>query len=185
MNNISNQKLLSTSKKMYIMLWILLVVLILIAVIPWIAPASMVGSTLLGLYNLPYPKNFNFNFSLLSRGFGFLGSIVSLCPLLVGTVIMMKLSKNYAIGNVFSFSNAKSYRGLGIVYLLSALLLQPISQILFSLCVSFNNPVGKRFISFGLTLSNLTAIFFAITLIVIAQVMKLGQQISEEQELTV
>ena len=100
-------------------------------------------------------------------------------------MIMIKLSKRYATGKVFTLDNAKSYSRLGLIYLLSALLLQPLSDMFFSLCVTINNPIGQRMISFGINVNNLTAIFFALVLIVIGQVMKLGHKISEEQELTV
>lgn len=192
MNKFSNQKLISTSIRILLTLRVLLVVLLLMAIIPWIIPTSIVGSFLIQWYsimNLIEPKYFDHflnNLSLLSRVFGIIGSFISLLPLIIGTFIMIKVSKNYIIGDVFSFFNTKSYRNLGILYLLSALLLQPLALVLFSLSVSFiHNPIGKKFIAVGININNLTAIFFAVVLIVIGQVMKLGQQINEEQALTV
>lgn len=187
---INNQKLISTSKTMLIILRILFLLLIVIAVIPWLAPTSKISEVLFGVYGIPHYTTKNFgevvsNFTLLNRSLGFIGSIISLLPLFIGVLIMLRLSKNYASGSVFSIANAKSYSRLGIIYLLSAIILQPISQILFSLCATINNPVGQRSISITFDIANLTAIFFAIMLVVIGQVMKLGQKISEEQELTV
>lgn len=193
MNQINNQKLVSTSKTMLLILRILFVMLILMAIIPWIAPTTEFGKFLLSLQGFPAIMNANhknineFMLTLtpLSRLFGFIGSVITLLPLLLGTMIMLKLSKNYVSGKIFNLDNAKSYSQLGIIYFVSALLLQPIYQMLFYLCATINNPAGQRVIAFGIGVDSLTAIFFAIVLIVIGQVMKLGQKISEEQELTV
>lgn len=192
MNNVSNQKLVSTSRNMLLVLRILLIIFILIAIIPWAFPTSAAGGLLMNWYsvvNWIQPKDFEHflhNLSVLSRELGVLGSVISLLPLIVGTLIMIRVAKNYIKGEVFNLFNTKSYRSLGFIYLLSAILLQPLAQIFFSLSISFiHNPIGKKFIAFGIDINNLTAIFFAILLIVIGQVMKLGQQINEEQALTV
>ena len=192
MNLNTQKKLISTSKTMLLILRILFVILILMALIPWIAPNSSMGSFLMSMFDVQQFLNrfgdttlingSSYNFNLLSRIIGFIGSIISLLPLLIGTIIMMQLSKNYATGDVFTSKNAKSYSILGIIYLLSALLLNPLSKILFSLCVSINNPVGHRFISFSIDVSNLMAIFFAILLITIGRVMQLAQKINDDQE---
>lgn len=193
MDNISSNdiKLAKTSKLMLIILRILLAVLVLIAILPWVTPPSNLGSVLLGTFGVPGAiddasyMNMVSNFNFVNRILGVMGSLISLLPLLLGTLIMLKLAHNYAKGKVFVLENTKQYRYLGVIYLLSAVLLQPLSQIFFSLCVSINNPPGHRFIAFGVNISNITAIFFALVLIVIAQVMRIGQRISEEQELTI
>ena len=193
MIQLNNQKLVSASKAMLLIFRILLVILILMAIIPWVAPTSELGKFLLSLQGFPAIMNANhkdidsFMLTLtpLSRLFGFIGSVITLLPLLLGTVIMLKLSKNYINGNIFSLDNAKSYSQLGIIYFVSALLLQPIYQMFFYLCATINNPAGQRIIAFSIGIDSLTAIFFAIILIVIGHVMKLGQKISEDQELTI
>lgn len=203
MDQLTNKKLILTSKTMLFIFRIIFVLLVLMAVIPWIEPSSDIGkfiTTLTGFPNIiehnylsqysGQDKNklfddFMLHISPLSRILGFIGMIIALLPLLVGTKIMISLAKNYSNGNVFNLTNAKSYSYLGIIYLLSALLLQPLSQAFFSVSASINNPVGHRVIAFGIDINNLTAIFFAIILIVIGQVMKLGQKIIEEQELTI
>jgi hypothetical protein len=193
MTQINSQKLISTSKIMLIILRILFVMLILMTIIPWIAPTTELGKFLLSLQGFPAIMNANhknideFMLTLtpLSRLFGFIGSLITLLPLLLGTMIMLKLSKNYVSGKIFNLDNAKSYSQLGGIYFVSALLLQPIYQMFFHLSATINNPAGQRIIAFSIGIDSLTAIFFAIILIVIGQVMKLGQKISEEQELTV
>lgn len=193
MTQINSQKLILTSKTMLLILRVLFVGLILMAIMPWVFPTTEIGKFLLSLQGFSaimnvHHKNiddFMLSLRLISRIFGFIGSFFTVLPLLLGTMIMLKLSKNYVSGKVFSLDNAKSYSQLGIISLVSGLFLQPIYQMFFHLCVTFNNPVGQRTIAFALGVDSLTAIFFAIVLIVIGQVMKLGQKISEEQELTV
>ncbi|MBP9742327.1 MAG: DUF2975 domain-containing protein [Burkholderiales bacterium] len=193
MHTILNQKLITTSKIIHVMLQILLMSLIFMIIIPWVFPTSELGKFLLsiqGFYLAIESAHKNINefmasITLTSRFFGVLGSFIALLPLLLGTLIMLKLSANYIKGNVFNLNNAKLYQKLGIIYLISAIFLQPIYQMLFCICVTINNPVGKRFIAFSIDVSNLNAIFFALVLIIIGQVMKLGHKISQEQELTV
>lgn len=184
------KKLISTSKAMLLIFRILFVILILMAIIPWIAPTTEVGKFLLSLQGFSAIMNashknidaFMLTVTPLSRLLGFIGSIITLLPLLLGTMIMLKLSKNYVSGNVFNLDNAKSYSLLGIIYFVSAILVQPIYQMFFYACATINNPAGQRFIAFTIGVDSLTAMFFAIILIAIAQVMKLGQKISDDQE---
>lgn len=193
MNKLINQKLISTSKMIFLILQILFIILLLMAIIPWIFPKIELSKFLLSLQGFSATINtthknideFMSTITFSSRIFGVIGSIFAVLPLLLGTMIMLKVSKNYVNGVVFSLDNAKSYRQLGIVYLISALLLQPIYQMFFYLCITINNPIDQRIIAFGLGIDSLTAIFFAIVLIIIGQVMKLGQKINEQQELTI
>jgi len=187
------QSLNASSKKMLFILRILLVMLVFSVVIPWTFPKTALGNFLMSVSSItkfldgsPDVDYFLNNLSGFSILLGVAGSIVNLAPLFIGVWIMIKLIKNYMAERVFNISNAKSYRNLGIVYLLSALLLQPLAQVLFSLSVSFiNNHLGQRFIAFSIDFNTITEIFFAIVLIVIGHVMQLGQKIKEEQELTI
>ncbi len=160
---------------------------------PWLVPASNVGKFLLSLQGFNDVINqmqqpidqVMLNLTWLSRSFGVMGSLVALSPLLIACLIMRKLVQNYAQGYVFNLTNAKAYRQLGWIYLVNALFFQPLYQILFSLCITLNNPAGHRVISFSIGLQSLTAIFFSLVLIMLGQVMKLAQQIDEEQQLTI
>ncbi len=188
----TSQTLSSSSKKMIFILRALFALLLVTAITPWIFPKSALGGFMLSMFSITKfleSQNVDYffnNLSVISRILGFLGSIISLLPLFIGVLIMMKLAKNYIAECVFSASNAKSYRNLGVIYLLSALLLQPLAQVLFSLSISFiNNHLGQRFIALNIDINTITEIFFAIVLIVIGHVMQLGQKMKEEQELTV
>ena len=185
-----NSKLIIMSKNTLIISQILIAILSVVVIFPWLFPSSALGACLIGMFGVENYAPMNFtevikHFTMLNTFLGVSGSVIGVLPLLIGAVIMMKLSRNYINGEVFTLANIKMYRKLGIIYLLSAILLQPLSQVLFSLCATINNPVGQRFIRITFDLGNLTAIFFAIMLIVISQVMQLGQRINEEQKLTI
>ncbi|MCC2626165.1 MAG: hypothetical protein K0R14_2038 [Burkholderiales bacterium] len=189
----NNQKLISASKTMQLVLWVMLVALFLMVIIPWAFPTTGLGKFLLSIQNFnnfmdTYHKNiddFMSNLRPISRLFGIIASIITVLPLVIGIKIMLNVADNYKNGQVFTLNNAKSYRLLGVIYLIEALLLKPLSDIFFTLCATFNNPVGQRTIAFGFTLGNMTAIFFAIILIMIGHVMVVGQKMNEEQQFTV
>lgn len=174
-------------------LFTVMILLILINAIPWLFPIADISKSLLvmqGVFQYIQPLHSNINafmstLSPIGRIFGLLASVLKLLPLLLGIIIMIRLSKDYSLGKIFNLVNARRYRNLGILYLANSLIIQPISQILFSLCFTINNPVGKRVIGFGVDLSTITAIFFASILIIIGQVMKLAYKVNKEQELTI
>lgn len=192
MNTFTQNKLISVSRTTLTLLRVLFALLIFMTIIPWVFPTSSMGRFLISLYSIIHlmePQNVDYflqHISVLSWFFGVTGSFVSLCPLLIGVFIMMKLSKNYMSGHVFNLFNAKAYRNLGWIYLLSALLLQPLAQVFFSLSISFiHHHLGQRFITISIDVNNLSQIFFALVLVLIGHVMQLAQKINEEQELTV
>jgi hypothetical protein len=189
----NSQKLTSISKTMLFILRILLGMLILMVIIPWVFPNTETGKFLLSIQNFnnfidASHKNIDdFMLTLipLARLFGVIGSIVTALPLVIGIKIMLRVANNYKDGQIFTLSNAKSYRLLGVIYLLEAIILKPLSEAFFTMCVTINNPPGQKMIAFAFTLGNMTAIFFASILIMIGHVMVLGQKMNEEQQLTV
>jgi len=193
MNTLTQNKLILISRRTLIILRVLFALLIFMAIIPWLFPASNLGRFLTSLYSfshlISHEQNYEYfcqHLSALSQILGVAGSFVSLSPLLIGVFIMMKLSKNYIQGEVFNFYNAKAYQKLGWIYLFSALLLQPLAQVLFSLSISFiHHHLGQKFIAISIDVNTIAQIFFALVLVVIGHVMQLAQKINEEQELTV
>ena len=187
-----NQKLVCVSKTLLLISRVLLGLLIFIALVPWIFPTSDFNYFIVSLYSFAHlidahdvPYFFQ-HISLLSRCLAIVGSLVSLFPLLMGTIILIKLAKNYIQGQVFNLFNAKSYRKLGWIYLLSALFLQPLAQVFFSLSISFiHEHIGKRFIAISIDVNTLTQIFFAMVLVIIGHVMQLAQRMQAEQDLTI
>lgn len=191
-----DQKLVSRSKAMLIFFSAFFLFFAAMAIIPWLFPTSNLGYILLTLtpkastlsfYNNNNLTDFISSMTMTTRILGFLGSILNLFPMLVGALIMLRLTKNYIRKEVFSLKNAASYTQLGIVFLLSALLLAPASDALISLAATLHYPSGhhQHVISVSFTTLNLSEIFLSIIFIILGHVMKLGHKISEEQELTV
>ncbi len=192
MNNTTqyDQKLASLSKTMLVFFrtWFLLIAAL--TILPWTLPANKLCAFLLTVFpqisalSNSYDTIFS-SISITARLLGLIGMVLGLFPMLAGSLIMLRLTKNYIRKEVFSLKNATSYTQLGIVFLLSALLLGPLSDAFISLAATINNPVGHRTISIGFGSPNLTEIFFSIIFIILGRVMRLGHKISEEQALTV
>jgi hypothetical protein len=190
---IMNEQPTIIGKTLRLFLYVFFVLLLVMAILPWIVPTSNIGRFLLGVFGVIHfiPANHQNigdvlnNFNLTTRILGVIGSLISLLPLLISTLVMIKLCNNYSHKNIFSVANANAYSKLGVLYLLSALILQPLSQMLFSFGISLSGMIGPHFIAFGIDISNLTAIFFSVMLIIIGQVVKAGYKIAEEQALTV
>ena len=186
-----NQKLIFVSKALLITSRALLGLLAFIAIAPWIFPKTSLTylSSLYSFSHLIEAKNTTYFFehiSLLSQFLAILGSFISLSPLLIGVIILIKLAKNYIEGRIFNLCNAKAYHQLGWVYLFSALFLQPLAQVLFSLSISFiHEHIGQRFIAINVDINTLTHIFFAMILIIIGYVMQLAEKMQKEQALTI
>ncbi len=188
-----NEHTIVIGKALRVFLPMFFVLLLIVAILPWIMPTSNIGGFLLSIFGVTHflPVNHQnigdalYNFNLTTRILGIMGSFISLLPLLISTLVMIKLCNNYSHNNVFSVANANAYSRLGILYLLSAIILQPLSQMFFSFGISLSNKIGPHFIATGFDISNLTAIFFSVILIIIGQVMKAAHKIAEEQALTV
>lgn len=198
MNTITqyDQKLVSCSKTMLVFFRALFLLFAAMAIVPWLFPTSNLGYILLTLtpkvstlsfYNNNNLTDFLSSMTMTTRALGFIGSILTLFPILAGSLIMLRLIKSYVRKEVFSLKNAASYTHLGIVFLLSALLLEPISDALMSLSATLHYPAGhhQHVISVSFTTLNLSEIFLSVIFIILGYVMKLGHKISEEQELTV
>lgn len=171
----------------------LLVVLVIMAVLPWLIPTSKIGGFILSMYGVPnyLPSNHQvfgdpmYAFKAITRLLGIIGSSICLLPSFLATIVMLKVCKHYSLNNIFSAENANAYSKLGLLYLLSALVLQPMSQMFFSYAISTDNSLGHHYVSFGVDISNISAIFFSILLIIVGQVMKLGHRMAQEQELII
>ena len=185
-----DNKLTILCRRMLLLLRILLIGLPLIMLFSWAFPDNAfsinayfgptIGHSINGDLKAALQK-FQWN----NKAFGIAGALVSLLPLLIGLHKLIQLFKNYIQGNIFTATNAKIYGILGYLCLLSALLFQPLCDVLYSLAISINYPAGHRYIAFGFGNTNLTAIICGAFLIIVAQVMRIGHKINEEQELTI
>ncbi|NNM58593.1 MAG: DUF2975 domain-containing protein [Legionellales bacterium] len=178
-------------KSIQIMLKLCLVALLALAMLPWLSPTSHLGGFFLCMYGIAHllPANHQafgdiyYHFTPLTRLIGIIGSLINLLPLFLGVIVILKMCQTFAEKNIFTAYNANAFSKLGILYLLSALVLQPISQMLFSFAISLTHP--PHLLAFGIDISNLTAIIFSLLLIISGQVMKKAYQMAEEQKLVI
>ena len=181
-----NEKLKRVSLRVLLLLRILLILIPVITLLSWLFPDNTLSKCILGPSIGGFIKADQVNvFMWNNKLIGLVGSFFNLLPFVLSLIWLIKLFKNYALGDIFTVSNAKIYSRLGYVCLFSAFLLQPISQALFSAAVSINYSSGQRFISFSFGGGNLTAIIGGASLIVIAYVMRIGHEIDEERNLTI
>jgi len=95
------------------------------------------------------------------------------------------LSGLYKQGVIFSLSVTRIYRHISVLLLLDGLAFRPLSHALMSAALTLNNAVGERVIAVGVSTDNVVSLCFAGLAVLIAWVMHEGQQLLEEQQLTV
>lgn len=122
--------------------------------------------------------------SLWSRGLGF---VVSMIPATVDMVVLwylIKLFSLYARGDVFTATNVRYIRRVGVAMLIGQAL-NPFYQSLLTIAITLGNPKGQRMISLGIGSSNLSEIVTAIMIIVVAWIMDEARKLQEEQALVI
>lgn len=118
----------------------------------------------------------------------FLGCCAELIEFIAFWGILYCLSKifhRYKIGEIFSLYNAKFYYTIGKLLFIDALLAQPISDALWSIAITYSNPVGHRMICVSLGSPNIMAIMIGLLVIFISWIMIEGSKIEEEQQLII
>ncbi len=180
---------LSNRSTIRITLYCILGLIVILALYPWLLPHSDTGSFLLEMYHLPTPQGNifdirSYNFSLWTRLLGFISTLFLFSPLIIATLVTLQLCKKSATPAIFSVKTGNTCIKLGLFYLISTFLLQPIGQIGLTLATSLNNP-GHRFAAISIDINQLTAILFSLLLILLGQVIKLGCTINEENRYTI
>lgn len=176
------EKLKKVSLRGLRLLQVLLILIPLVTLFSWLCPENGFSQGVIGGFLGVNPVlQLLWNNKLL----GLIGSAISLLPLMLALIWLAKLFRNYANGNIFISANSKIYSRLGYLCIISALILQPISEMIYALAISINYPVGQRFITFGFHTTSLTGIVCGVCLIAIAYVMQIGHAINEEQNLTI
>ncbi len=115
------------------------------------------------------------------------GFMVSCIPAMIGMIItfsLMRLFKYYQQGKIFTLDNIRQIKRVGLTMLAWAIL-NPIYQVLMSLVVTLQNPVGQRVIAINLDTDYFRNLITAGIVFVIAYIMQEGVKLREEQALTV
>lgn len=113
----------------------------------------------------------------------FLGFLVDMLPVSIvmyGLSLLIRLFKNYELGNIFTLENAKYYRNLGLT-LFYWIVAHEISRSLMSFVVTFRNPPEKRSIVFMINEWDFTIALVGGLILIIAWVMSEGHRLQSEQ----
>ena len=123
-------------------------------------------------------------FTLVSKIFGF---VISLLPtMMVMTLFyqLVRLFKNYQLGKVFNKENVLYYQTIGkLLFILACV--NFFCTPLMSIALSFQNPIGQRFISLSLRHPEIFPIVIGLVILGISFVMKEAHHLEEEQKYTV
>jgi hypothetical protein len=121
-------------------------------------------------------------FSTKASFINFLGSLIKITPWLIGILFLKKLFTNYGKAIIFSKSNVKIFKKLGILLVIDAIIADPISRSLEILAITMNNPPGHRWITISFGGINVMELFCSVMVITIAWVMHEATKIQEENK---
>lgn len=122
--------------------------------------------------------------SLHTRVLALTVSLIPTFTILYILYLLIKLFSCYQKLEVFSTKVVFLYRRLGwslVYWFIAEIIYQPI----ISLVLSFNNPVGERFISITIGPINILALITGGIIITISMIMQKAQEISDENNLTI
>jgi hypothetical protein len=116
---------------------------------------------------------------------GFCADLMGTLPFLISLFLLKKLFVHYRDGEIFTKSNAILYRKLGVLYLIDALFIKSLSQMLMILAVTMTNPPGSRYLSISFGTPNLSSLFYGVLVIVISWVMLEASKLHDEHKFTI
>lgn len=149
----------------------------------WISPEKF-GFFRMNLVGLSTPDDFGWTLNLTSKSLGFIISMIPTGIIMFGLYKLKKLFTNYSTGIIFSLENAIIYKKIGqSLFLLAGadILLTP----LMSLVLSFQNPIGKRFISIAVDSSEFCYLITGLIIMIISHVMQEAHKLNNEAELII
>ncbi|API86710.1 DUF2975 domain-containing protein [Francisella uliginis] len=122
--------------------------------------------------------------SLTTRIFALFVSLIPTLAVLNILELLIRLFTCYENLEVFSSKVVSIYKSLGhalVYWFIAKLIYSP----LITLTLSYNNPVGERFIAINIDILNILALITGAIVITIASVMQKAKEISEENDLTI
>jgi hypothetical protein len=111
--------------------------------------------------------------------------MVGMVTIIAGLYILRSIFHNYEKGEIFTLTNGRHYRTLGLLFFLEALLFQPLSHMLLVLAMTLFNPPGHRYITVSFGTPNIEALFCGTVIIVISWVMIEAAKLEGEQKLII
>lgn len=111
-------------------------------------------------------------------------SMLQVLVILYALSQLIKLFKNYELGNIFSFLNVTYYRKLGYSFF-AWVICSKVVDALISIVLTYQNPVGQRQLVIRFGSPDLLALAVGGLIIVIAWIMNEGHKLNEDQSLTI
>ncbi len=180
MDNIS--KIKKVSKLFYILLTGVLIAVPLYYIFYWVFINSL-SESFININIEPVPESQNI-LSIKLQIAGFISSLLPLSALMYGVFYTRKLFASFKEGVVFSLEQVVLFKKISkalVLWIVFSIVYEGIKSIIFS----FDNPVGERVVSLGVSSSQMGILFISIVVLVIAWIMDEGRIINEENKLTV
>ncbi len=123
--------------------------------------------------------------STIAKKWALFSNLLGAAPYILGYILLHRLFNNYSQGRIFTTDNPVIYKKLGRLILLNGILIIPLKEGLMVAAATHTFPPGHRYITLSFGTPNLEVILCGLLVIVIAWVMKEGQALQEENQLTV
>ena len=165
----------------------MLIVVPLVHILSWLnAPTPIDISGNLGFFSSVVPKGVEILHPL-SFSTKLIGFLIGTIPVIVIEFILyflIRLFKLYEQAEIFSIQNVTYIKKIGSTLLISQIVIL-ICNGLLSVVLTWNNPPGSRALTLTILGTNISMIFTAFIIILIAWIMAEGCQLREEQQLTI
>lgn len=125
------------------------------------------------------------HFSLPAKLIGLFGSAIINGIFMVGVYYLIQLFKLYEKGSVFTRQHVHYFKKIGIVLVIYSTLGIMLSNMIFVLAATFDNPPGQRILSLGFGTTNVEVLVIAGLIILTSWIMAEGFKLKEEHELTI
>lgn len=176
-------KIKSISMKLRITFQVAFIVIPVVNILVWMFYDQLPQEISITL--LPYSLNLSqININMFTKTLACLASMLQVSIILYALRLLIKLFRNYEQHQIFSSINVKYYRRLGYA-VFSWVICNKVVEALISLILTFQNPIGHRMIAVRFTGGDLVALAMGALIILIAWIMHEGQQLQEEQALTI
>jgi hypothetical protein len=116
---------------------------------------------------------------------GISANLFAILPICLSLIVLKQIFGNYKKAEIFTVTNARYYKQLGLLFFVDAFFAKPITHMLTVLAATFSNEPGHRYISLSFGTPNIEAIFCGVLVLVISWVMLEASRLNEEQELTI
>jgi hypothetical protein len=139
--------------------------------------------------NIQTPEGYvnltNISWTSILKLLGFSAEIIGVLPFIISLFFLKAIFENYKKRDIFTIKNAILYRRLGFLFLISALVIKPLSEMLMILAVTFTNPPGHRYLTISYGTPNFISLFYGILVIIVSWVMLEANRMNDEQKFTI